>query len=216
MNNQARWDFCRTEAASGYIGVAQSGCGPIAKKCICFEGDKGRSVLCCQIVAMATINIPELLNKHDGISGQVPLNKTKIICTLGPKSRDTPMLEKLLRAGMNVARFNFSHGSYEYHQETLENLKAAMASTQIMCAVLLDTKVFHMLSRICELSLPRSRLFFQKSRCFRLRRQLYCRADFVFSPPLFGCTLHMPRRSGSVEVLHMCSEHQLGHWQHPS
>ncbi|KRX73964.1 Pyruvate kinase, cytosolic isozyme, partial [Trichinella patagoniensis] len=50
------------------------------------------------------------------------------------------MLEKLLRAGMNVARFNFSHGTHEYHQETLENLNIAMQNTQILCAVMLDTK----------------------------------------------------------------------------
>ena len=67
--------------------------------------------------------------------------KTKIVCTLGPRSRDVPMLERLLRAGMNVARFNFSHGSYEYHQETLDNLRIAQHNTQIMCAVMLDTKV---------------------------------------------------------------------------
>ncbi|XP_074577141.1 pyruvate kinase, cytosolic isozyme-like [Curcuma longa] len=50
------------------------------------------------------------------------------------------MIEKLLRAGMNVARFNFSHGSHEYHQETLDNLRAAMENTGILCAVMLDTK----------------------------------------------------------------------------
>ncbi|EYU40742.1 hypothetical protein MIMGU_mgv1a025703mg [Erythranthe guttata] len=50
------------------------------------------------------------------------------------------MLEKLLRAGMNVARFNVSHGTHEYHQETLDNLKIAMHNTQILCAVMLDTK----------------------------------------------------------------------------
>ncbi|XP_050369517.1 pyruvate kinase, cytosolic isozyme [Argentina anserina] len=66
--------------------------------------------------------------------------KTKIVCTLGPASRSVPMVEKLLRAGMNVARFNFSHGSHEYHQETLNNLRAAMESTGILCAVMLDTK----------------------------------------------------------------------------
>ncbi|KAJ9697659.1 hypothetical protein PVL29_006998 [Vitis rotundifolia] len=66
--------------------------------------------------------------------------KTKIVCTLGPACRSVPMLEKLLRAGMNVARFNFSHGSHEYHQETLSNLRAAMDSTGILCAVMLDTK----------------------------------------------------------------------------
>ena len=67
--------------------------------------------------------------------------KTKIVCTLGPASRSIPMVEKLLKAGMNVARFNFSHGSYEYHQETLDNLRAAMDNTGIVCAVMLDTKV---------------------------------------------------------------------------
>ncbi|KAK9999837.1 hypothetical protein SO802_019440 [Lithocarpus litseifolius] len=66
--------------------------------------------------------------------------KTKIVCTLGPASRSVPMLEKLLRAGMNVARFNFSHGSHDYHQETFDNLKAAMENTGILCAVMLDTK----------------------------------------------------------------------------
>ncbi|KAF2564767.1 hypothetical protein F2Q70_00018945, partial [Brassica cretica] len=70
--------------------------------------------------------------------GRTP--KTKIVCTLGPASRSVPMIEKLLRAGMNVARFNFSHGSHEYHQETLDNLRAAMQSTGIPAAVMLDTK----------------------------------------------------------------------------
>lgn len=66
--------------------------------------------------------------------------KTKIVCTLGPASRSVPMVEKLLKAGMNVARFNFSHGSFEYHQETLDNLRTAMDNTGILCAVMLDTK----------------------------------------------------------------------------
>lgn len=58
------------------------------------------------------------------------------------------------QAGMNVARFNFSHGSHEYHQETLDNLRQAMANTQIMCAVLLDTKVRpnpHLKCKVLEL-----------------------------------------------------------------
>ncbi|KAI4373727.1 hypothetical protein MLD38_011816 [Melastoma candidum] len=66
--------------------------------------------------------------------------KTKIVCTLGPQSRSIAMAEKLLMAGMNVARFNFSHGSHEYHQETLDNLRRAMENTGILCAVMLDTK----------------------------------------------------------------------------
>ncbi|KAL2500044.1 Pyruvate kinase family protein [Abeliophyllum distichum] len=75
-------------------------------------------------------------------------SKTKIVCTLGPAPRSVPMVEKLLRAGMNVARFNFSHGSHEYHQETLDNLHQAMENTGILCAVMLDTK-FCSVSKLC-------------------------------------------------------------------
>lgn len=87
---------------------------------------------------MANIDIEGLLKELPN-DGRIP--KTKIVCTLGPSSRSVPMLEKLLRAGMNVARFNFSHGTHEYHQETLDSLKIAMQKTQILCAVMLDTKV---------------------------------------------------------------------------
>ncbi|GFP80354.1 pyruvate kinase cytosolic isozyme [Phtheirospermum japonicum] len=69
--------------------------------------------------------------------------KTKIVCTLGPSSRSVETIEKLLKAGMNVARFNFSHGSHAYHQETLDNLRAAIRNTGILCAVMLDTKLAH-------------------------------------------------------------------------
>ena len=46
----------------------------------------------------------------------------------------------MLKAGMRVARFNFSHGTHEYHQETLDNLRTACKNIGIDCAVLLDTK----------------------------------------------------------------------------
>ncbi|GBG66873.1 hypothetical protein CBR_g72629 [Chara braunii] len=84
---------------------------------------------------MATLDVDSVLG-----DAPHPIAKTKIICTLGPKSRDVPIMEKLLKAGMNVARFNFSHGSHEYHQGTLDNLRQAMINTQVLCAVLLDTK----------------------------------------------------------------------------
>ncbi|KAL0459854.1 UNVERIFIED_CONTAM: Pyruvate kinase, cytosolic isozyme [Sesamum latifolium] len=82
------------------------------------------------------------INNYQGdvVLGGERRPKTKIVCTLGPASRSVPMVEKLLRAGMNVARFNFSHGSHEYHQETLDNLRKAMDNTGILCAVMLDTK----------------------------------------------------------------------------
>ncbi|KAG2686460.1 hypothetical protein I3843_09G006900 [Carya illinoinensis] len=64
---------------------------------------------------------------------------TKIVGTLGPKSRSVNIISGCLKAGMSVARFDFSLGDPEYHQETLENLKAAVKSTQKLCAVMLDT-----------------------------------------------------------------------------
>ena len=54
------------------------------------------------------------------------------MCTLGPKSAELSIMEDLLRAGMSVARFNFSHGSHEYHQGTLDTLRQAMLNTRLM------------------------------------------------------------------------------------
>jgi hypothetical protein len=94
---------------------------------------------------MANIDMAAILADLDRGAADARVPKTKLVCTLGPASRTVPMLEKLLRAGMNVARFNFSHGTHEYHQETLDNLRQAMHNTGILCAVMLDTKV-HLLT----------------------------------------------------------------------
>ncbi|KAJ4775650.1 Pyruvate kinase [Rhynchospora pubera] len=64
---------------------------------------------------------------------------TKIIATLGEKSRSVEVLAASLRAGMSVARFDFSHGEVDYHQATLDNLKEAIMSTNKLCSVMLDT-----------------------------------------------------------------------------
>ncbi|XP_058739106.1 pyruvate kinase 1, cytosolic isoform X1 [Vicia villosa] len=64
---------------------------------------------------------------------------TKIVGTLGPKSRSVEVISSCLKAGMSVARFDFSWGDAEYHQETLENLKTAIKTTKKLCAVMLDT-----------------------------------------------------------------------------
>nr|KAJ0190238.1 hypothetical protein LSAT_V11C800397970 [Lactuca sativa] len=64
---------------------------------------------------------------------------TKIVGTLGPKSRSVEIISSCLQAGMSVARFDFSWGDMEFHQETLENLKMAIRSTKKLCAVMLDT-----------------------------------------------------------------------------
>jgi pyruvate kinase len=64
---------------------------------------------------------------------------TKIIGTLGPNSRSVEILEKLLKAGMSVARFDFTWGDDSFHQETLDNLKIAIKNTRRLCAIMLDS-----------------------------------------------------------------------------
>ncbi|MBQ7923580.1 MAG: pyruvate kinase [Clostridia bacterium] len=66
--------------------------------------------------------------------------KTKIVCTLGPASNSEEMIEKLIRAGMNVARLNFSHGTHEEHAEVIDRLKKARTRLQVPLAIMLDTK----------------------------------------------------------------------------
>lgn len=68
------------------------------------------------------------------------MKKTKIVCTLGPASRDEKTLEKMLLNGMNVARLNFSHGTHEYHAETIETFRRVRDRLHMPAAVLLDTK----------------------------------------------------------------------------
>ena len=66
--------------------------------------------------------------------------KTKIICTLGPAVDAQEMMEGLIKAGMNVARFNFSHGDYEEQGSRIETFKKAREAVGLPVAMLLDTK----------------------------------------------------------------------------
>ena len=68
------------------------------------------------------------------------MKKTKIICTLGPASRDEKTIEKMLLSGMNVARINFSHGTHEYHKETIDTFRKVRDRLNLPAAVMLDTK----------------------------------------------------------------------------
>lgn len=68
------------------------------------------------------------------------MRKTKIVCTIGPASDSVETLSELMKAGMNVARLNFSHGTHESHQRTIDNFKKARDMVGIPCALLLDTK----------------------------------------------------------------------------
>jgi pyruvate kinase len=64
--------------------------------------------------------------------------RTKIVCTLGPASRDEECIEALLRAGMNVARVNFSHGTREEHATTIARVRAVAARLRLPVAILQD------------------------------------------------------------------------------
>ncbi|NMC75217.1 MAG: pyruvate kinase [Geobacteraceae bacterium] len=68
----------------------------------------------------------------------LPPNKTKIVCTIGPASEKRETMERMLLAGMNVARLNFSHGDFSGHGRVIENLRAAAASTGKRLAILAD------------------------------------------------------------------------------
>ena len=68
------------------------------------------------------------------------MRKTKIVCTLGPSTDSTEVMTALVNEGMNVARFNFSHGSYEEHERRLNMLRDCMKESNHYIATLLDTK----------------------------------------------------------------------------
>jgi len=65
-------------------------------------------------------------------------HKTKILCTIGPATDSLEMIEKLLLAGMNVARLNFSHGEFPSHQKTIRLLRQASDKTGLPLAIMAD------------------------------------------------------------------------------
>ena len=68
------------------------------------------------------------------------MRKTKIVCTLGPSTDREGVLREMIEAGMNVARFNFSHGSHEEHKARLDALKRLREELNRPVAAMLDTK----------------------------------------------------------------------------
>lgn len=68
------------------------------------------------------------------------MKKTKIVCTIGPASESEDMLEKLMKAGMNVARLNFSHGSHDEHAARIRSIRKIAKKLEKNIGILLDTK----------------------------------------------------------------------------
>ena len=68
------------------------------------------------------------------------MKKTKIVCTMGPNANDENLMRNLVKNGMNIARFNFSHGDYEEHKFRMDMLKKIREEEKLPVAILLDTK----------------------------------------------------------------------------
>lgn len=68
------------------------------------------------------------------------MKKTKIVCSIGPSSNEPEVMEKMVRAGMNVARINFSHATIEEREKCLSSVKTVRKRTGVNVAVLYDSK----------------------------------------------------------------------------
>lgn len=68
------------------------------------------------------------------------MRRTKIVCTLGPATNDVEIMKQLIQNGLDAARINFSHGTYESHAETIGKLKQARAELNAPIPLILDTK----------------------------------------------------------------------------
>eukprot|EP00030_Apusomonadida_sp_AF-17_P008261 a849353_34.p1 GENE.a849353_34~~a849353_34.p1 ORF type:complete len:526 (-),score=224.78 a849353_34:22-1569(-) len=80
---------------------------------------------------------------YGDLVGEIPFAaevRTKIICTIGPKNASPEMLRRLIECGCSVARFNFSHGSYEWFTETMTAVREAAKDLNKQVAIMLDTK----------------------------------------------------------------------------
>lgn len=68
------------------------------------------------------------------------MKKTKVVCTMGPNTNDRELLKKLIENGMDVARFNFSHGDHEEQKSRMDLLKELRQELNTNTAILLDTR----------------------------------------------------------------------------
>src|SRR3954469_3987101 len=68
----------------------------------------------------------------------LPNHKTKIVATIGPASDSPAMLERLMRAGLNIARLNFSHGDFTGHADRIARIRAAQAATGRRVVIMAD------------------------------------------------------------------------------
>jgi len=89
---------------------------------------------------MESSTMLEHMSKRNIDVSCMPFRKTGIICTIGPASQSVECLESLVKAGMDVVRLNFSHGSHDYHEKTIKNARTCARNLGKVLAIALDTK----------------------------------------------------------------------------
>ena len=92
------------------------------------------------------------------------MRKTKIICTLGPATEDEKVLRELMLAGMDICRFNFSHGDHETHKQKYDTVVKIREQLGLPVATMLDTKGPEI--RICKFK--DTKVMLQKGDTFKI------------------------------------------------
>ncbi len=69
---------------------------------------------------------------------KLPQHKTKIVCTIGPASQAPEVMEQMIRAGMDIARLNFSHGDFDSHSQVIKDLRSTARSVGKRLAIMAD------------------------------------------------------------------------------
>ena len=122
-------------------------------------------------------------NSLQVVEGLPAVRRAKIVCTLGPGSRSPKMVDRLMQAGMDVVRLNFSHGTLEEHGSAVAAVRAASARYQKPIAILADPED----TSVPAVAISQSRM---RSRRVNFRWPWSGRADEA----LPGCIRHRPVR----------------------
>ncbi len=83
----------------------------------------------------------DYLSGLDILSKAARVRQSGIVCTIGPASKATDFLVQMIDTGMNIARMNFSHGSYEYHGDTIANCRSVLPFFDVKFDWILDFPV---------------------------------------------------------------------------
>ena len=108
--------------------------------------------------------------------------KTKIVCTLGPASDSEEVLTQLVENGLNVCRFNFSHGDHAEQKVRMDTAKKVREKLNVPVALLLDTKGPNKNRKICRprsFIRTRSTIYSNYGRSFRNKRKMYSKLQRI-------------------------------------